>query len=380
MVFPTPDHGAGAPRSLLRRLGDIVLTQDRRQRRCIKVLLLSVVLYGVSICLMAYGGLLGIIDPAVTRWLGGFLALAMSTFYLIMRSGANLRLREPTMSLPQAFVAQSVIATGYAFTGPIHASTLMLYMLVIVFGLFDMRANYGRIVTAYTLVLAGAVMVWRSHTLPQLYIAQYEIIYFALLATGLGVTSRLSLQLSTMRARLKSHKAQLESALAHIHELATHDELTGLANRRHILAQLEEHARRQARGGPSFYVAMADLDHFKSINDTHGHAVGDEALCTFAREALKQLRTTDVIGRWGGEEFLLLLPETPPGDPNVGIERLRSALATCPASAQVAGLRVRFSLGIARYRDGEAIGETIERADRAVYAAKEAGRNCTIAL
>ncbi len=284
------------------------------------------------------------------------------------------------MSLPQAFVAQSVIATGYAFTGPIHASTLMLYMLVIVFGLFDMRAAYGRIVTAYTLVLAGAVMIWRAHTMPQLYIAQYEMIYFALLATGLGVTSRLSLQLSTMRARLKSHKAELESALAHIHALATHDELTGLANRRHILAQLDEHAKRHARGGPTFYVAMADLDHFKSINDAHGHAVGDEALRTFAREALHQLRNTDVIGRWGGEEFLLLMPETPPGDPNMGIERLRAALATCPASEQVPALRVRFSLGIARYRDGEAIGDTIERADRAVYAAKEAGRNCTIAL
>ena len=380
MLALLPDDKDAAPRSPLQRLGDIVLTRDRRQRRCIKVLLLSVVLYGVSVGLMAYGGLLGIVDPTVTRWLGSFLVLTLSTFYLIMRSGANLRLREPTMSLPQAFVAQSVIATGYAFTGPIHASTLMLYMLVIVFGLFDMRVNYGRIVTAYTLVLAGAVMIWRSHTMPQLYIAQYEIIYFALLATGLGVTSRLSLQLSTMRARLKSHKAELESALAHIQELATHDELTGLANRRHILTLLAAHAKRQARGGPSFYVAMADLDHFKRISDTHGHGVGDDALRTFAREAIKQLRNTDVIGRWGGEEFLLLMPETPPGDPNMGIERLRSALATCPASEQVPALRVRFSLGIARYRDGEAIDDTIERADRAVYAAKEAGRNCTVAL
>ena len=162
--------------------------------------------------------------------------------------------------------------------------------------------------------------------------------------------------------------------------MATHDELTGLANRRHMLDLLNQHALRHARGGPAFYVAMVDLDHFKRINDTHGHAVGDEALCTFARQAQAQLRNIDVIGRWGGEEFLLLMPETPPGDPNVGLERLRSNLAISPASAHIPELRVKFSAGLSRYRDGEAIGDTIERADRAVYAAKAGGRDQTVAL
>ncbi|MEJ7807471.1 MAG: diguanylate cyclase, partial [Telluria sp.] len=222
-------------------------------------------------------------------------------------------------------------------------------------------------------------MLWANRSDALNYPADQEIIYFALLATILTATSQVSVLLSIMRQRLKSQKAELERALAHIQEMATHDELTGLANRRHLLDLLNQHALRHARGGPSFYVAMADLDHFKRINDTHGHAVGDEALRTFARQAQAQLRNTDVIGRWGGEEFLLLMPETPPGDPNVGLERLRANLANCPASEQVPNLRVRFSAGLSRYRAGEAIGDTIERADRAVYAAKDGGRNRTVA-
>jgi diguanylate cyclase (GGDEF)-like protein len=206
------------------------------------------------------------------------------------------------------------------------------------------------------------------------------LIYFVLAATVLGAISQLAMLLSNMRRRLTMQKTELQRALTHIQEMATHDDLTGLANRRHMLDLLNQHALRHARGGPSFYVAMTDLDHFKNINDSHGHAVGDEALRAFARQAQAQLRNTDVIGRWGGEEFLLLMPETPPGDPNVGLERLRASLEDFPVSEQVPALRVRFSAGLSRFRDGEAVGDTIERADRAVYAAKAAGRNRTVAL
>jgi len=125
---------------------------------------------------------------------------------------------------------------------------------------------------------------------------------------------------------------------------------------------------------------MVDLDHFKIINDTYGHAVGDDALYNFARQAQRQLRNSNVIGRWGGEEFLLLMPDMPPGYPGVGLERLRAELAICPASEQVPALRLRFSAGLSRYRDGEAVGNTIEHADRAVYAAKAAGRDRIVAL
>ncbi len=127
-------------------------------------------------------------------------------------------------------------------------------------------------------------------------------------------------------------------------------------------------------------MAIADIDHFKRVNDSFGHRVGDEALCAFAREAALQLRNTDSIARWGGEEFRLLLPETPPGDPNLGVERLRTSLAGMVVSALAPALRVAFSTGLTLHVDGEAIADTIERADRALYTAKQSGRNRTCRL
>ncbi len=374
-----PGSMAGA-HSSRQRLADLVLTTNYRQRRCLRMLLLTAMVYGVCVALMAYGAVEGIFELLPVYWLSVLILLSTLLFYGIIRSGLNLRADEPTLAFPQALVAQSLAAGAYAFSGPVHPAVLMLFPLIMVFGMFDMKVRHARILTAYSIAIVGALILWRVNERPDIYPARLELIYFVMLATVLPAISQLSVLLSTMRRRLKTQKAELEKAMLHIQDMATHDELTGLSNRRHILDQLNQYALRQARGGPSFYVALADLDHFKRINDVHGHAVGDEALLTFARQALEQLRNTDAIGRWGGEEFLLLMPETPPGDPNVGLERLRANLASCEASDSVAGLHVLFSAGLSRYRDGEAVEATIERADRAMYAAKAAGRNRTVAL
>jgi diguanylate cyclase (GGDEF)-like protein len=162
--------------------------------------------------------------------------------------------------------------------------------------------------------------------------------------------------------------------------MAARDELTGLPNRRRMMTPLQEHATRQARGGPRCYVCIIDLDHFKHINDTYGHAAGDAVLRSFAAQAQVVLRTVDIIGRWGGEEFLVLLQETPPGEPALGVARLRESLNVTAASPALPEVRVRFSAGFARYEEGEPIDQAIERADRALYAAKSAGRNCSVVL
>jgi diguanylate cyclase (GGDEF)-like protein len=252
--------------------------------------------------------------------------------------------------------------------------------LVMVFGMFNMRAEAVRAVCLYTLALVGAVMALRARTDALVYPARLEWFYFVLLATVLATISQLSVQLMDMRLRLKTQKLALENALARIQEIATRDELTALPNRRTMMGLLQDHALRRARGGLAFYVAMVDLDHFKHVNDTFGHAVGDEALRAFAAQAQAVLRNTDAIGRWGGEEFLLVLPESPPGQPTVGVERLRAQLAGLAVCAAAPELRISFSAGFTRYRDGEPVGQAIERADRALYEAKSSGRNRTVML
>jgi diguanylate cyclase (GGDEF)-like protein len=252
--------------------------------------------------------------------------------------------------------------------------------LVMIFGMFTMRGEAVRAACVYTVVAIGTVMVWCSRTDPLHYPAVTEFFNFVVVATVMVAVAQLSDQLMGMRLRLKTQRAALQDALAQIRELATHDELTGLPNRRQMLDLLNEHAQRRARGGQRFYVGVIDLDHFKAINDSHGHNAGDEALRGFAEQAVAMLRSTDAIGRWGGEEFLLILPEHGPGDPAIGVERLRAALATTAVSESVPGLRVAFSAGLTRFRDGEPIGQAIERADHALYTAKSAGRGRTVLL
>ncbi len=377
---PVLQEAQPVPGSWFSRVLDHIISTDFKQRRCLLMLFLTGLLYTICSALMVYGIAIGIVEPRRVAWLAILAFVSVTAFYVVIRSGLNQRFAEPTLALPQALVAQSLIAWTYAVTGPAHSGILILMALVMVFGMFNMRLDSARIVSIYATTLIGIIMIWRARTDPVNYPAHLELINFALVATVLPAMSQLTSQLMKMRARVNAQKIALETALAHIQEMATLDDLTGLVNRRRMMSLMKEHASRRARGGPPFYIAMVDLDHFKSVNDTYGHAVGDEVLKAFAKQAVLILRNTDIVGRWGGEEFLLLLPETPPGEPTIGVARLRGHLGETEVSVSVPDLRIAFSAGFARYIEGEQIDQTIERADRALYAAKSAGRNQTVVI
>ncbi len=367
--------------SVWQRLGDLILTTDFQQRRRVAMVLTTAILYAACIVLYGYGVVFGIFELSRIRLSVILITVTAVSFFIIIRSGLNLRFAEPSLSFPQAVAAQTLLSISYSSLGPVHASILVFLSMVMFFGMFDMGVRKVRMLMFYTICVMGVAMMWSSHLDPVGYPPTLELFYFAMMCTALPAISSLSVQLSKMRNRLKTQRSELEVALAHIQRVATHDELTKLANRRHMIALLGEHITRQTRGGPGFSVALADIDHFKNVNDTYGHRVGDEALVAFANQAKAQLRNTDIIARWGGEEFLLLLPEaTPPGDPKCGIERLRGALAAAQASAQAPNLRIAFSTGLTRHIEGEQIDDMIERADRALYAAKAGGRNRTVSL
>ena len=380
MIMPPPPSVAHPPGDLLSRLIDLVLTRDPKQRRCILMQLLTSLIMAVCIGTMALGARAGVVHPAHMAMLAALSTLSSTTFFVWIRSGLNQRSKDPTLAFPQTIVAQTLIAAGYGVSGPFHGAALLLFALVMIFGMFSMRASAVRFSCWYTMAILAPVMVWRASSDPDNYPVHVELFYFVLLATVLPAISSLSRHLMAMRQRLKQQKAALEEALERIHDMATRDELTGLPNRRSMMTQLQEHALRRARGGLPFYIGMVDLDHFKAINDTYGHAVGDDVLRAFGLEARQVLRTTDLIGRWGGEEFLLVLPETQPGGPTAGVARLRSNLEEALVSEAQPQLRLRFSSGFTRYHDGEPVDQAIERADRALYAAKSAGRNRSVVL
>jgi len=160
-------------------------------------------------------------------------------------------------------------------------------------------------------------------------------------------------------------------------EASRTDSLTGLRNRRGFLEACDHALRRSRRSGQPLSVILADLDHFKKVNDARGHAAGDDVLKGVAREFVASLREQDTVGRWGGEEFVVLLPDTDLAGALRAAENLRRRVEGLAIEAGEGFLTV--SLGVAEYRPGTDIEETVARADRALYRAKEEGRNRSVA-
>ena len=166
-----------------------------------------------------------------------------------------------------------------------------------------------------------------------------------------------------------THMVEQQMALQ---EMANIDALTGLLNRRSGQVALEIELQQAAGSGAPLSVAMGDIDHFKQINDRLGHAVGDDVLRSVAASLRGGMRSNDLAIRWGGEEFLILLPNTPLDDALPLAERVRNLVATTP---QAASDSVTISFGVGQWRPGESVAAFIDRIDAAMYAAKSAGRN-----
>jgi diguanylate cyclase (GGDEF)-like protein len=189
-------------------------------------------------------------------------------------------------------------------------------------------------------------------------------------------------QFATLRTELSQRNRQLTLSIVRIQELASHDELTGAFNRRHFMELLHDERERSHRTTQPYSVALFDLDHFKMINDRFGHPAGDAVLRDFCTLVQAHMRVTDRFARWGGEEFVLLMPATTPvGSASLAVERIRAAVAShewSSTSVLPADARVTVSAGVATCVSAESAETLIARADAALYQAKAAGRNCFV--
>jgi diguanylate cyclase len=180
---------------------------------------------------------------------------------------------------------------------------------------------------------------------------------------------------NSLRNKLHKRSAELSEANKRIEELAELDELTGSFNRRCIMRMLDDEIARAHRVKTPCSIALIDLDWFKHINDVYGHPTGDEVLRTFAITVFANIRNIDRFGRYGGEEFLLLLPDTPDDGAARILDRLRTIIADLDWSAFSPGMRVTISAGVATLKPDERPDTFLARADNALYAAKARGRN-----
>lgn len=184
------------------------------------------------------------------------------------------------------------------------------------------------------------------------------------------------LRLAALNAQLTTEIQQRKALEAELRLAAITDSLTGVAVRRHFQQQLEDEIKRAGRSGRPLVLLLMDLDRFKDINDTHGHAAGDDVLVGFVKVCRDQLRETDLPGRIGGEEFAVILPECGPEDGQRVAERIRAGLEAHGTRLDTGEtIACTVSIGLAVLEAGESATALMKRADMAMYAAKKGGRN-----
>lgn len=196
-------------------------------------------------------------------------------------------------------------------------------------------------------------------------------IHVALINRGMSVA--LTVIIAMIATRHLAIGARLRRSLEN---QAARDPLTGLYNRRHVFRLVEGELKRHRRYGTALSVILIDADHFKRVNDIHGHCAGDAALRSIASVCTTSVRETDVVGRFGGEEFIVLLPHTDVTSAAVVAQRIRRRMDRTRARYRDRRIRVTLSLGVAEARPGaDGFDELLRLADEALYAAKRAGRN-----
>jgi len=193
----------------------------------------------------------------------------------------------------------------------------------------------------------------------------------------LGRAIRYAIERKETQAQLADANARLEEANRRLEALATTDDLTGLWNRRHFLQTLDRECRRTARTGAGLALLMADIDHFKAINDNHGHPFGDRMLQEVAHRLQHEARSVDLAARYGGEEIMVLMPETDARQAAIAGERLRRHVAGRPVSDGRKAVRLTISIGVAALADALDPTGLLRHVDETLYDAKQAGRNCT---
>ena len=180
------------------------------------------------------------------------------------------------------------------------------------------------------------------------------------------------------RKYIAEQHEKLNQAYMEMEKLARIDPLTQISNRRDVEIRLDYEMTRYERHHNPFSLAIADIDDFKKFNDTYGHDMGDYVLTEIAKLMKETVRAQDILGRWGGEEFILVFPETDSVGGDIISERVRSIIEHHNFNFKGVSVSVTITTGLAEFKQGEVLDETIKRADNALYKGKNCGKNCIV--
>lgn len=360
------------------RIRNVLLSSDPQQRMILTRYLVGMLNCMAGVLALNYGVTMGIVDAAACHALSLAAISGGVACGVVLRAGWNKRLNDPSMAEFQVMAVIVFLGWGYLIGGQGKPVALMLLFVTLLFCMFTVNTRQlARCCIMAALVFGAAFTTVALQSPTEPFTQTMQKIYFGVLVIILMSMCLMATQVNKLRLRSAQRKKELAEALARIRELAIRDELTGLFNRRHMLELLNTERVRAARSGSSWCVCLLDLDHFKLINDRHGHGVGDEVLCAMALVIQDGLRGSDQVARWGGEEFLLMFPDTPCDEASQVLQRIRQALSVAMISRTVPDLSITFSAGVTCFDGDEPLTQTIDRADQALYRAKAAGRNRT---
>jgi diguanylate cyclase len=350
------------------------------QRRCgwlreCAFIALSYAINGVLLCLFAFTG--------TVHWSAGLMYagpgfVGTAVIAQLIGSGYSDRFKDPGLSDVHPALSIGLCLLGVAvFPQLVFAYALILFVTFITatYRTSKLRIQVALVVVSLMVALL-TIGLGRKLQIPQDSQGEQFIAWLFFLVS-LGRCVMLSVINVRNNRLLRERGIQMAAAVAQIERMANHDELTGALNRRRLLQILADEIAHSERTGTPLSVALLDLDHFKAVNDTLGHLAGDKVLQQFASAAQGHTRNTDRFGRYGGEEFLVILSDADAQQAGIAVERLREALLALDWKAIAPALRVTFSAGIASYIPGEAAEALLNRADMGLYVAKHDGRNCT---
>lgn len=352
-----------------------VRSRRARQRRQMYAGQVASYSLGASVLLIyAYDGTIAMGVPSLF-WLGGLLIIG--TFTVLSEAGIGDRLEDHYLTVYQISAHMALQLVFLLAVPTVGVAFLAVLFLIFAFG--TLRMTTSQAILTWGLATCGLASVFLGSDLPiGLPVATglqrtASMLCFVLV---IGQCAFLGLFGATLRKILYRRSIELKAAYQRIEELAELDELTGSYNRRCIMRLLDAEIEKSRQASTPCAIALIDLDWFKRINDAHGHPVGDEVLRTFAITIFANIRPADSFGRYGGEEFLLLLPDTRGDVAGRMLERLRGIVAGLDWSAFSPSMRVTISAGVVTLRDNDTADTFLARADSALYSAKAQGRNC----
>lgn len=350
---------------------------SRDQKLRLRRLAMSFASYLVTFSIVVYCWVQGMIPLQVAAEFLAFALLINGTVWYLIRSGRNLKFRDPSMTAAQMVVSLLPALWVMAFldAGQARAVFLLIAIVPMLYGILALTTRQFIVVGIWFFALYGTLHLGLWLYRPGVLNSDLEILQTVAFALVMAEITIIEGFISGLRGKLRQRNRELGEAMEQIQELVNVDALTGVYNRRRLFEVISEERNRYTRVPGSFSLCLMDIDHFKEVNDTYGHQAGDAILQEVARSVADGLRAIDCFGRYGGEEFLLVLPQTPLEGARIKAERVREAIASLRFPDIGDNFQITVSVGVAEYHHNESTDETLLRADQALYAAKDDGRN-----